>query len=514
MTEAKKGKVVLVGAGPGDEGLLTLKGKLWLERADVLVYDYLANASFVRYARPDAEIIYAGKKSGHATLSQDGINALLIQKAREGKTVVRLKGGDPFIFGRGGEEAQALKQAGIPFIIVPGVTSPVGVSAYAGIPLTHRDFASNVSIITGSNEKGQEDLRIEWDKIATRAGTLVFLMGARKLPHIVESLIKHGKHPDTPIAVIQWGTTPMQKTWIGTLKTILETIREEKIAPPALTVIGEVVNLKQNIDWFETLPLFGKTVLVTRAAEQAETFIQLLQEKGAEPLTLPVIQTFPPESWGPIDSALTRLDQYHGAIFTSVNGVKYFLARLKEKDKDIRDLKGVRIYAIGRKTENTIRKLGIRVDVVPEKFVAESLLESIGKENVEGKRFLLPRAAVAREILPEQLRALGAIVDVAPVYQTLPPKKRNEALEAKLRNDMIDVITFTSSSTVTNFIDLLGNDLPPLLKKTTIACIGPVTAKTAEEKGLRVDIMPAEFTVEALAEAIENHFAKKNRPRA
>lgn len=504
-----KGKVILVGAGPGDEGLLTLKGKLWLERADVIVYDYLANASLLRYSKTNAEIIYAGKSAGQNTLSQDQINDLLIQKAREGKTVVRLKGGDPFIFGRGGEEAQALKHADIPFVIVPGVTSPIGVSAYAGIPLTHRGLASNVSIITGSSEKGEDDISIEWDKIATRTGTLVFLMGARKLPQIAENLMKHGKSPETPIAVIQWGTTARQKTWIGTLGTITKITRKEKIAPPALTVIGEVVNLKREIDWFETLPLFGKAVVVTRTEEQADVFIRLLQEKGAEPVALPVIQIFPPEDWGPIDSALNRLDQYHGVVFTSVNGVKAFMERLRLKDRDIRDLKGVRVYAIGKKTESAVRDLGIRVDLVPEKFVAESLLESIGKENVQGKRFLLARAAVAREILPEQLRALGATVDVAPVYQTLPPKNKNKELMERLQKGAIDVITFTSSSTVKNFVDLLEDDQKPLLKKATIACIGPVTAKTAEDYGLKVDIMPEEFTVEGLADAIEEYFARK-----
>jgi uroporphyrinogen III methyltransferase/synthase len=507
MTET--GKVILVGAGPGDEGLMTLNGKAWLERADVIVYDHLANINFTRYGRADTEIIYAGKISGSATLTQEEINALLVRKARQGKIVVRLKGGDPFIFGRGGEEAQALKNAGIPFVIVPGIPSPVGVSAYAGIPLTHRDYASNISIITGSNEKNQEDIRIEWDKIATRSGTIVFLMGARKLPIIVKNLIKHGKNPDTPIAVIQWGTTPMQKTCVGTLKTIVDITTKAKVVPPALTIIGEVVNLKQDIDWFETLPLLGKTIVVTRAEEQAEPFIQLLRDSGAEPLAFPVIQTFPPDDWSPIDSALSHLDQYYGVIFTSVNGVKYFIERLREKGLDIRELKGVRIYAIGRKTEKAVLDLGIRADVVPEKFVAESLIESIRRENVQGKKFLLPRAAVAREVLPEQIRALGATVDVAPVYQTLPPKADNAPLVAKLKNGLVDVITFTSSSTVKNFVEITGLSSWP--KKPTIACIGPITAKTAEDLGLQVEIMPEEYTVEGLASAIEKHFKAKTK---
>ncbi|MFQ5672708.1 MAG: uroporphyrinogen-III C-methyltransferase [Nitrospinales bacterium] len=504
----KPGTVILVGAGPGDEGLLTLKGKDWIERADVIVYDHLVNTRLIRFAKKEAELVYAGKKAGVYTMSQEAIHSLLIEKAGEGKTVVRLKGGDPFIFGRGGEEAQALKQAGIPFVVVPGVASPVGVSAYAGIPLTHRDFSSTVSIITGSNEKSREDLPIDWEEIAHRPGTLVFLMGARKLPRIVENLIRYGKDLATPIAVIQWGTLPRQKTWTGTLNTIVETARKQNIQPPALTIVGEVVSLKEHIDWFEILPLFGKTIVVTRAEDQSESFIHLLREKGAEPLTCPVIQTVPPDDWGPLDEALARLPQYDGLIFTSVNGVKFFTQRLTHQAKDIRELKGIRIYAIGPKTAQAVRDLGIRVDVVPEKFVAESLLESLGEKNVAGKRFLLPRAAVARETLPENLRARGAIIDVVPAYQTLPPQNRNDDLAAKLERREIDAVTFTSSSTVKNFIAMMDEHTRSLLADAIIACIGPITARTAEDLGLRVDVVPEQFTVEALVAALESRFAK------
>ncbi len=503
----KTGKVILVGAGPGDSGLLTLKGKDWLQRADIIVYDHLVSLNLMRFARDDAERVYAGKKEGHATLTQDEINQLLIKKAREGKTVVRLKGGDPFVFGRGGEETAALKQAGVPFIVVPGVASPIGVSAYAGIPLTHRDYSSTISIITGSNEKGKDDVKIDWDKIAARSGTLVFLMGARKLPLIVENLLKYGKRPETPVAVIQWGTTARQKTWTGTLKTIVDIAMKEKIKPPALTIIGEVVNLKPETDWFESLPLFGKTVVVTRPEEQSGDFIRMLEDRGAEPFSFPVIQTVPPEDWGPLDRALERLDGYNGLIFTSVNGVKFFSQRLREKDKDIRDLKGVKVYAIGPKTEEAVRALGIRVDVIPEDYVAESLIKSLGKENVDGKKYLLPRALVAREILPAQLREMGAKVDVVPAYRTIAPKHRNEDLENRLKEGTIDVVTFTSSSTVTHFLDLIGREGRSLLKNVKIACIGPVTQQTAEENELTVDILPDQYTVEALVAAIEGYFS-------
>ncbi len=510
-SSSKQGRVILVGAGPGDEGLLTLRGKEWLERADVIVYDHLVNWNMMRFADANAETIYAGKKAGHASLGQEAINEILISKARQGKTVVRLKGGDPFIFGRGGEEALALNKAGIAFSVVPGVTSPVGVAAYAGIPLTHRDISSTVSIITGSNEKNQQDIHIDWEKIASRSGTLVFLMGARKLPQICEKLMHFGKAPDTPIAVIQWGTTARQKTWTGTLKTIVDIAMKENIAPPALTIIGEVVNMKPLIEWYETLPLFGKAVVVTRAENQADSMIRQLQEKGAEPVSFPVIQTVPPEDWSPLDHALTCLPEYHGLIFTSVNGVHFFMRRLKATGQDIRNLKGVRIYTIGPKTEKAVLDFGMQVDCVPENFVAESLIESLGREHVTGKKFLIPRALVAREILPDQLRAMGAQVDVVPAYQTLPPTRKNEDLAQRLRDGGIDVITFTSSSTVTNFLEQTGPELRPLLDRVTFACIGPITANTARENGLKITIVPKEYTVDALITAIEDHYADKTK---
>jgi uroporphyrinogen III methyltransferase/synthase len=510
MTDRSKktGKVALVGAGPGDEGLMTLRGKEWLERADVVIYDHLANERLLRFTRPETEFIYAGKKEGKVTLTQDQINALLTEKAKLGKIVVRLKGGDPFIFGRGGEETQALTQAGIPFIVVPGVTSPIGVAAYAGIPLTHRDFSSTISFITGSNEKGKEDEHIDWEKIASRSGTLIFLMGARKLKRITENLVKYGKDPDTPIAVIQWGTTYRQKTWTGTLSTIVDIAAKENIKPPALTIVGEVVNLKSHTDWYETLPLFGKTLVVTRPEEQSEAFMHGLLERGAEPFLFPVIETVPPEDWGPLDTAIQKLDSYDGLIFTSVNGVKFFMRRLKKKGKDVRELKGLRLYAIGSKTEKEVNALGINVDVVPEDFVAESLIDSLKKENIKGKKFLLPRATVARETLPDQLRELGATLDVAPAYQTVRPKTDTKDLIRRIKEGSIHAVTFTSSSTVTHFMALVGDKLKPQLAKIAVACIGPVTAKTAEKAGLKVDIMAEEYTVDGLIHAMEAHFGK------
>ncbi|PIP72079.1 MAG: uroporphyrinogen-III C-methyltransferase [Nitrospinae bacterium CG22_combo_CG10-13_8_21_14_all_47_10] len=504
MANSNKGKVVLVGAGPGDIGLLTLNGKQWLEKADVILYDHLVNPDILRFTQKSTEVIYVGKKAGVASMEQEEINQLLISKAREGKTVVRLKGGDPFLFGRGGEEIQAVQKAGIPFVIVPGVTSVTGVAAYAGIPLTHRNLSSTLSIITGSNEKKQGDIHIDWEKIAARSGTLVFLMGARKLPLIVEKLLRFGKNPDTPIAVVQWGTTARQKTWVGTLGTIVEISAQDKILPPALTIIGEVVNLRPVTEWYEHLPLFGKTVVVTRKGDQAESMIDRLRELGAEPFFFPVIETIAPDDWSPMDNALNNLSQYQGLIFTSVNGVRFFAERLKVIDQDIRELKGLRVFTIGPKTAEAVRDLGIRVDVVPENFVAESLIESM--KNIEGQRFLLARAAVAREILPEQLRKMGAIVDVVPAYQTILPDTPADELAKRLTAGSIDVITFTSSSTVTNFLALTGEKLLPAIKKAKIACIGPVTEKTAQVAGLNVDIVPEQYTVSSLIDAIEAYF--------
>ena len=315
-----------------------------------------------------------------------------------------------------------------------------------------------------------------------------------------------GKSPKTPIAVVQWGTTARQKTWVGTLDTIVEISAKDKILPPALTIIGEVVNLKPVLEWYEHLPLFGKTVVVTRKGDQAESMIDQLRELGAEPFFFPVIETIAPDDWSPLDNALNNLSQYQGLIFTSVNGVRFFAERLKAIDQDIRELKGLRVFTIGPKTTEAVRDLGIHVNVVPENFVAESLIASIGKENIEGKRFLLPRAAVAREILPEQLRKMGAILDVAPTYQTVLPDPQVTELSMRLEAGNIDVITFTSSSTVKNFLELTGDKLLPAIRKVKIACIGPVTANTAREAGLNVEILPEQYTISSLLDAIEAFF--------
>ena len=359
-----RGKVYLVGAGPGDPGLLTLRGREVLERAEVVIYDYLANEEFLKYAPPRSEKIYVGKKGGDHTLSQQGINELLVEKGRE-KVVVRLKGGDPFVFGRGGEEAQVLVAEDIPFEVVPGVTAAISVPAYAGIPLSHRDITAGMAFVTGHERRDAGTSKIAWDKIATGIGTLVFFMGVKNLPEICTNLVRHGRSSDTPVAVIRWGTTPAQQTVTGTLGDIVEKVREAGLKPPAITVVGEVVRLREELNWFESRPLFGKRIIVTRAREQASDFKAALSDLGADCIEFPTIEIAPPPSWEPLDTAVRNLSTYDWAIFTSVNGVKFFLERLKACRLDVRELKGVRLAAIGPRTAEALEDTGLTPDLVP-----------------------------------------------------------------------------------------------------------------------------------------------------
>ncbi|MCE5242654.1 MAG: uroporphyrinogen-III C-methyltransferase, partial [Desulfobacteraceae bacterium] len=501
--------VYLVGAGPGDPGLMTLRGREVLGLAQVVIYDYLANEEFLKFAPPDAERIYVGKKGGDHTLSQDGINALLVEKGRE-NTVVRLKGGDPFVFGRGGEEAQVLVGEGIPFEIVPGVTAAIAVPAYAGIPLSHRDFTASMAFITGHEREDKGDSKVDWDKLATGVGTLVFFMGVKNLPEICKSLISHGRPARTPVAAIRWGTTPEQQTVTGTLEDIVERVHQAGLKPPAITVVGEVVGLRDELNWFENRPLFGRRIVVTRAREQASEFSALLRELGAACIEFPTIEIAPPPSWEPLDEAIGRLSSYHWVIFTSVNGVRFFMERLWAAGLDVRELKGLRLAAIGPATAEALAGFGLRPDMVPAEYRAEALLDGLAGEEIAGRRFLMPRAMVARDILPGTLRERGAAVDVVPAYETVLPKEGRGEIAERFRNGEIDCLTFTSSSTVSNFFGLFeGEEILTALRGTAIACIGPITARTAEKYGLQVGIMPSEYTIKALVEAIRSHFEKK-----
>jgi uroporphyrinogen III methyltransferase/synthase len=439
-------------------------------------------------------------------VGQEEINRLIVEKGRSA-VVVRLKGGDPFIFGRGGEEALALRKAGIPFEVVPGVTSAIAVPAYAGIPLTHRDLTSSVAFVTGHEMPGKEASAIHWDRLATAVGTIVFLMGVRNLEHISSQLMTFGRAPETPVAVIRWGTTPEQQTVTGTLATISEVAAAAGFSPPAIIVVGEVAGLRRELDWFEGRPLFGKTILVTRAREQASDFRALLEERGARCLEFPTIQVVPPSSWEPLDRALQTIDRYQWVIFTSVNGVRFLFQRLEALGEDVRTLRGIRLGAIGPKTAAALEERGLRLDLVPSEYRAEAVIDALGEADIRGRRFLLPRAAKARELLPEKLVEMGGEVDVVTAYETVRPSGNTEEVRRLLREGAIHCITFTSSSTVDNFIAMVGVDhLPSLVEKTVVACIGPITAETARSHGLTVEIIPDEYTIEALTAALVAHF--------
>ena len=510
----KKGKVYLIGAGPGDPGLLTIRGRELLERAEVVIFDYLANEEFLKFAPASAERIYVGKKGGDHTLSQDGINDLLVQKGRE-KLVVRLKGGDPFVFGRGGEEAQVLVANEIPFEVIPGISAAIAVPAYAGIPLSHRDFTASIAFVTGHEraDKSGQDSKIDWAKLSTGAGTLVFFMGVRNLPEICGNLIRHGRPADTPAAVIRWGTTPMQHTVAGTLADIVQKVKEAGLKPPAITVVGEVVKCREQLNWFERRPLFGRRIVITRAREQASDFKSALEELGAHCIEFPTIAIAPPDSWQPLDRALERLALYDWVIFTSVNGVRFFMQRLLAAGMDIRELKGIRLAAIGPKTAETLENLMLRPDLVPDEYRAEGILDAFSGTDVKGKHFLMPRAFAAREILPEKLREWGATVDVVPAYQTLLPHEDAARVADFFRCGEIDCLTFTSSSTVSNFFTLIEKeDLLPFLHRTTVASIGPITAETAAKYGLKSSIVPPEYTILSLVDSIVSYFTEHRRP--
>jgi uroporphyrinogen III methyltransferase/synthase len=431
----------------------------------------------------------------------------LIEKARGGKQIVRLKGGDPFIFGRGGEEAETLSDEGIPFEIIPGVTSAGAALTYAGIPLTHVEYSSSIGIISGHKAAVERKKPGEWKAISCFA-TLVVLMGRKNLELITKRLIKNGKSKSTPAALVMNGTMVGQKTVTGRLDNIAALAVTEKIKSPVILVVGKVVKLKDKLDWLETKPLFARRVLVTRTTEQAGSFSEVLSDMGAEPVEFPTIKIVAPESYSGLDRAIKKLSSYDYLILTSVNGVKYFFERLYKLGKDVRELKGVKICAIGPMTAALIEAENIKVDIVPKEFRAEAVLKTLGAKRIKGKKFLLPRAEVAREILPKEIKRLGGTIDVRTAYKTIAPKKDAELFRKQFLRGNIDVVTFTSSSTVKNFVKIFGaKNLPKLLKKTRVACIGPITADTAMDFGIDVDIMPKDYTVPALAKEIEDYYA-------
>ncbi|MDR2124970.1 MAG: uroporphyrinogen-III C-methyltransferase [Desulfovibrio sp.] len=532
-------KVSLVGAGPGDPGLFTLKGRDVLARADVVVYDYLAAESLLSCARPDAELIYAGKQGGEHSLSQGEINALLIRKAKEGKLVARLKGGDPYMFGRGGEEAEALVAAGVDFEVIPGVTSGIAAPAYAGIPLTHRACASSVLFATGHEDPGKAESAHNWDAMARSGATLVFYMGMKNLPEIARRLVEAGLDADTPTALVQWGTTPRHRSLLTTLGRAPAEAAEHAFSAPALIVVGRAAGLRDTLNSFEKRPLFGKGVVVTRAREQASETAAMLEELGAEVILFPTIEivplddcaaasagptgkpppptgepapatgkTRPPDASGQASRAFPLPDgfaPYGMLIFTSVNGVNFFWERLRRAGLDARALAGLELVCIGPATAAALRGHGLEADLLPENYVAESVAEGILKhyaDRIAEMRILLPRALKARDALPRLLGAHCAGVDILPLYDTAPAGGRRDEVLEKAASGVIRCITFGSSSTVENFLKLIPAETLRSFPKLKFACIGPITASTLEKAGLPCHIMPREYTVPALVRAV------------
>lgn len=504
------GKVYLVGAGPGDPKLITVRGREAIGKADTVVYDRLANPALLKYMKPEAERIYVGKLPDRHTLRQEVINQLLVDLAKQGKVVTRLKGGDPSVFGRVGEEAELLAEHGIDFELVPGITSAIAVPAYAGIPVTHRDFTSSLAVVTGHECPKKTDSNIDWAKLSTATGTLIFLMGVGNLESIREVLIANGKPAETPVAVIQWGTRAEQRTVTGTLETIVQRVQEDGIQSPATIIVGEVVKLREKLAWYEKKPLFGKRVLVTRTRGQAGELSETIDEWGGEAVEFPVLRIQPltrPEAVQALDEALDRLPDFDWLIFTSVNGVEYFFRRLIEQGKDIRSLAKAQIAAVGPKTAEALRERGLLSDLLPGKFQAEDLLDALGPELKPGMKVLLPRADIARKLLPEVLRQRGMEVTEADVYESVPASgEEADDLIRMLEDGEIHIATFTSSSTVTNLLDILSSrgvkNPAELLKGTRIVCIGPITEQTAKEAGLTGVSMAEEATIASLLQAI------------
>ena len=504
----EKGIVYLVGAGPGDPKLITLKGLECIKKADVLVYDRLVSKRLLNHAKAGCELIFGGKYPDHHILRQGEINQLLVDKALAGKTVTRLKGGDPFVFGRGGEEAETLVRNGVRFEVVPGITSAISVPAYAGIPVTHRDFTTSFAVITGHMEFDKAESSIRWDKIAEAHGTLVFLMGMEKLAMIMAKLVENGRSLQTPVALIRWGTTADQKTIIGTVANIVETAKENNFGSPAVVVVGEVVNLRQKLQWFENKQLFGKRIVVTRARNQASVLAEKIEELGGESWEFPVIEIVPPADFAPLDRAISHLKDFTWLIFTSVNGVEYFFQRLKDLGKDIRELAGIKICAIGPATKQAVEKYHLQVDLVPEQYVAEAVLDKLRGRLGPKDKVLLPRAEVAREILPETISGWGIPIEVVPTYRTVQGDAEREQLVEMLQKKQIDMVTFTSSSTVKNFIKLIGEDNLALLEGVKVASIGPITSQTARDLGLCVDIVAEKYTIDGLITAVLDYNAR------
>ncbi|MGZ9585146.1 uroporphyrinogen-III C-methyltransferase [Paenibacillus marinisediminis] len=507
----KHGKVFLVGAGPGDAGLITVKGLRCLQEADVVVYDRLAGPRLVQMAKPGARKIYVGKLPERHAMEQRQINELLVELASAGQTVVRLKGGDPCVFGRVGEEAALLKQHGITYEIVPGVTSAVAAPAYAGIPVTHRDRSSSFTVITGHEKQDQLANLVSWEGLAKAVGTVIFLMGVGNLRFIAEQLIRCGRDPNTPVALVRWGTYAEQSTLTGMLSTIADEVERIGFSSPAVIVIGDVVLERDQLQWAELRPLFGQRILVTRARAQSASFVRAIEDLGGEPYEYPVIETRMPVSTAALEEVelrLNQLSQYDWLILTSINGVHYWMEHMRRLEMDVRKLGGLRIVSVGPKTSEAMREYGLIPDLVAEQFSQEGLWTLLEKELSPGQRVLMARGDLARPWLGQQLRTSGIEVDEIDIYETILPEQDDPHMLELLREGAIHCIPFTSSSTVTNLLELIrrqgADDAIELLNRTRIVCIGEITARTAREAGLLVDAVAEHSTMEGLLHTMLN----------
>lgn len=494
-----KGKVYLIGAGPGDPDLITLKGLSYLEKADVVVYDRLASPKLLDHTKRDAKLIYVGKASKNHVKTQDEINEIIYQEAKDGNLVVRLKGGDPYVFGRGGEEGMYLYDRGIEFEVVPGVTSAIGGLCYAGIPITHRDIATSFHVITGHLKDEEEEL--DWKSLSALKGTLVFLMGVSNLKNISENLMKNGKCKDTPAAIINWGTTLSQKTVIGTLSNIYDKAIEENIKPPSLIVVGDVVGLREKLNFFENKPLLGKNIVITREKSYASETINKIEELGGNVISFPTIKVEKISPNEELDKSIRNITNYSYLIFTSVNGVNIFFQRFFQLGMDIRTLANMKIAAVGPKTAAAIGKYGINPDIVPNEFVAEALIDELSKVLSKEDNVLIPRAKIGRNELINELSQIATINDLK-IYHTVKDEENKEEIMDTLNDLDSYYLLFTSSSTFTNFSEILKEDVGPALEKGKIISIGPITTKTIEEAGYSVYKQAKEYTIDGILELL------------
>ena len=500
--------VYLIGTGPGDPGLISVRGLRYLAAADVVLYDHLVHPRLLRYSRMDAEKIDMGLAAPQP-LAQEAINYLLVEKAREGKVVARLKWGDPFVFDQSGQEALFLHEHGIPFEVVPGIPAAVGAATYAGVALTYPGGGDTLTFVRGHEGEASAPPDVDWQSLARLGGTLVCYAGQRQLPEILKALLANGFDENESAAIIYEGTLPTQRTTDGTLRELAELKNMRTM--PAILVVGRVAGLRQHLRWFDERPLFGKRIVITRSREQSAELVELLESLGAEPIEAPMIRVAPPDDYAELDAAVADAGRFDWIIFTSANGVDYFMRRLSAGSGDIRDLKGVRLVAIGPATAERLARHGLKVDLTPAESRAESIVQSLREfGDIKGRRFLLPRADIAREVLPEELRRSGADVTEVTAYRTVLAEVEREGdpdIYRMLLEKRIDVVTFTSASTVKNFVQVFGvEQAPDLLNATTVACIGPVTAEAAEQYGIKTAIMPQEYTIPALVEAIVEHF--------